>query len=303
VEVATCGSSFDTVLAVYRGSAVDSLGRVAANDDRCGVQSDVRFLVTAGTTYRIAVEGLGGSQGEVELELRVTSPPPNDDFAAAQDLGNGLTATVPGTTIDATTERGEPVELSGLGSVWYRWTAPAGRNIQIDTCSGDFDSVLAVYEGTALDALTPVVADDDTCDLQSQVRFDAVAGTTYAVAVGTLNAVGVLAGQQGAFDLNLEPSRNFRIVRANLNRRRGSAALVVRVPNPGNVELARTKRVRGAAVLVDQPGRVKLPIRPRGRAARLLDERGRATLRAEVTYTPDGGRPNTAIRSLTLTKR
>src|SRR5262245_47520699 len=48
VTVSCCGSSFDTVLAVYTGSC-GSLASVGCNDDGCGTQSTLQFTGTAGT--------------------------------------------------------------------------------------------------------------------------------------------------------------------------------------------------------------------------------------------------------------
>jgi M6 family metalloprotease-like protein len=53
------GSDFDTLLAVYTGSTVSHLHRVAADDDSAeGRRSLVSFKVVRGTTYRIAVAGV-----------------------------------------------------------------------------------------------------------------------------------------------------------------------------------------------------------------------------------------------------
>jgi hypothetical protein len=60
VELNTCGSGFDTVLAVYTGRAVDRLTEVTSNDDDCGLSSRVTFGAEAGVTYRIAVAEYGG---------------------------------------------------------------------------------------------------------------------------------------------------------------------------------------------------------------------------------------------------
>jgi hypothetical protein len=67
--VATAGSSYDTVLAVYTGSRVDQLRQVAANDDvsRSDMTSRVTISVRAGTTYRIAVDGYQGAGGSIRL--------------------------------------------------------------------------------------------------------------------------------------------------------------------------------------------------------------------------------------------
>ena len=77
VQVDTIGSSFDTVLAVYRGTAVNALTQVAANDDCPGFfpQSCVRFFAVAGTTYRIAVAGFAGLTGNVQLNVSLVRTP------------------------------------------------------------------------------------------------------------------------------------------------------------------------------------------------------------------------------------
>jgi subtilisin family serine protease/subtilisin-like proprotein convertase family protein len=68
VDIDTYGSTYDTTLAVYRGSALNSLVEVASNDDSDGVrQSKVSFTATAGTAYQIAVDGNGQATGNVRL--------------------------------------------------------------------------------------------------------------------------------------------------------------------------------------------------------------------------------------------
>src|SRR5215207_829905 len=57
-QITTAGSTFDTVLAVYTGGAVNSLSLIGKNDDLdpgVTVTSNVQFTASAGTTYRIAV--------------------------------------------------------------------------------------------------------------------------------------------------------------------------------------------------------------------------------------------------------
>jgi hypothetical protein len=71
----TAGSGFDTVLGVYTGPSVTALAPVAANDDHLRRQSLVSFAVTAGTTYRIVVDGSDGVSGPVTLNWSTTCPP------------------------------------------------------------------------------------------------------------------------------------------------------------------------------------------------------------------------------------
>lgn len=71
VTIDTVGSNFDTLLAVYTGNSVNALGScdptpgaVCKNDDSGGgLTSSVTFFATAGTTYRIAVDGWAGDVG------------------------------------------------------------------------------------------------------------------------------------------------------------------------------------------------------------------------------------------------
>lgn len=74
VELNTCGSGFDTVLAVYTGRRVDRLERVASNDDACGLSSRVVFDAVA-RTYRIAVAEFGGhASGGFRLSALPATP-------------------------------------------------------------------------------------------------------------------------------------------------------------------------------------------------------------------------------------
>lgn len=77
VTLTTAGSSFDTALGVYRGTAVNALTQVAANDDEnysAGVYtSKVTFNAVAGQTYQIAVDGYRGATGSIKLSLNLSS--------------------------------------------------------------------------------------------------------------------------------------------------------------------------------------------------------------------------------------
>ncbi len=185
VEVNTSGSDFDTILAVYTGSAVNALTLVDSNDDYYDAQSRILFNAAAGTTYRIAVDGYGGSlfgdTGNIVLNVAVT--PSNDNFAAAP-VFTGTSAS--GWNLAATGESGEPSPVlysAPTTSVWWQWTAPASGSVEVNTVGSNFDTTLAVFTGSAVNALTLIGANDDYYGYQSRVLFDAVAGTTYHFAV------------------------------------------------------------------------------------------------------------------------
>ncbi|MBI3416471.1 MAG: PKD domain-containing protein [Verrucomicrobia bacterium] len=75
--LSTLGSSFDTVLAVYMGSSIDHLTPPWSNDNWNGTNaySKVLFLAGAGTTYHIAVDGVSGAWGDVQLNLHYSARP------------------------------------------------------------------------------------------------------------------------------------------------------------------------------------------------------------------------------------
>ena len=67
--VDTHGSSFDTLLTVYSGTALSSLVSIAGNadDGSAGNSSGVSFVTEAGTTYQIAVDGVNSATGRILL--------------------------------------------------------------------------------------------------------------------------------------------------------------------------------------------------------------------------------------------
>jgi hypothetical protein len=74
VTLDTLGSSFNTLLATYTGSSVSALSAVSGgsnNDSPAGgtTTSKVTFNVTAGTAYRIAIDGFNGGSGNYALHL------------------------------------------------------------------------------------------------------------------------------------------------------------------------------------------------------------------------------------------
>lgn len=174
--VATCGSSFDTLLAVYTGDSVGALAKVpgAANDDACGLQSEVSFVATEGVTYRIAVDGVNAATGEVKLALRLA--PPNDDFDDAETL-TGNEGSVDGTTIGSSREAGEPDYL--YQTVWYRWTAPSSGPATFESCGSDLDAYLLAFTGDDVAELAYV--SEGGC----RMGFDATEGVSYSIAINS----------------------------------------------------------------------------------------------------------------------
>jgi hypothetical protein len=197
VRLTTDGSDFDTLLAVYMGPSFSALSLVASNDDHGSVNtSRVRFEVTEGVEYHIAVDGFNDGStveaGRISLQLTLRSGPIvrplNDNFTNRHRLA-GASAEDQGSNVDATREAGEPSHDEKLGdtSVWWSWVAPFAGLAMVTTTGSTFDTLLAVYVGSSLTTLKLVAGNDDenseTGVLTSVVVFEAVAGVEYQIAV------------------------------------------------------------------------------------------------------------------------
>ena len=134
----------------------------------------------------------------------------NDNFATRKVI-NPLFPGASGYNIGATKEAGEPNHAFNAGgkSVWWSWTAPKTGAVNIVTngsygsFSSNFDTTLAVYTGSAVNALTLVASNDDFLSPQSSVTFQAIAGTEYQIAVDGYN------GASGFISLNIhQPGNN-----------------------------------------------------------------------------------------------
>ena len=128
-----------------------------------------------------------------------TAPPANDNFAGAITL-SGSSTSAGGTNSNATKETGEPNHGGNVGgkSVWWNWTAPSSGDVVIDTNGSNFDTLLGVYTGNAVDSLMLIAGDNDGGpNLTSRVAFSATAGVIYQIAVDGTN------GASGNIQLNL----------------------------------------------------------------------------------------------------
>jgi subtilisin family serine protease len=212
LELGTSGSHFDTLLAVYLGQSVGSLTELAENDDGPigDLSSHIELTVLSNATYRIAVDGFNGAGGQVRLHLQFNPTGPNgsnDSFANATDVGPQPVFTQ-GSNNGATKEAEEPDHAGNMGghSVWWRWTADTDGLITVDLDGSDFDTLLAVYQGTSLANLIPISANDDTSfdSLASRSTFAAISGETYHIAVDGY-ADRDRIGDQGAITLRIAP--------------------------------------------------------------------------------------------------
>ena len=202
VEVNATGH--DTVMAIYKGSALNALNLVGNNDDEdLSKNSRVRFEAKAGSTYMIAVDGLHDQSvnrsGNVTLNIKAytSTPPSNDSWTSPLIfVGQPVSGSPLGSSSDntnATVEEGEPIHLntnSHTSTVWWKWTATATASVAATADDVSIDTVMAVYTGPedqtgqSFSSLSLVDANDDgEMSTAAVVEFKAQQDTTYYFAV------------------------------------------------------------------------------------------------------------------------
>lgn len=129
--------------------------------------------------YTLLVTSPGGSrESEPALvELEVPRLPVSDGFAQRPGITTanwiGTTNTLASTRENAA---GEPRHAGKPGgrSVWLTWRPPESGVATVSTVGSGFDTLLAIYTGETLNALTVVVSDEDSGPaLTSLARFNA----------------------------------------------------------------------------------------------------------------------------------
>lgn len=194
--VETNGSTFDTVLAVYTGTELEDLVRVAANDDSgSAVTSRATFVASGGTTYHIAVSGKNDATGVVALTVGFA--PANDQYSRATQL-TGPSVRMIGSNALSSSEASEPsASTTARGrSVWYKWTPPVSGYYSVSVFAYGFDAVAAVYTGSVLQYLTKIET-GSTEWINEAAVFEATVGRTYHFQIDSVDQTA------GVFELAL----------------------------------------------------------------------------------------------------
>jgi hypothetical protein len=118
------------------------------------------------------------------------TPAASNDLFKGRTILRGTEVNATGSNVSASKEPGEPAHAENVGgsSVWWTWTAPASGEVRLTTDGSDFDTLLAVYAGPSLSALSLVASNDDHGALKtSRVRFQVAQGIEYQIAVDGFN--------------------------------------------------------------------------------------------------------------------
>jgi hypothetical protein len=191
LRVVTVGTSYDSVLAIFRGTPTDR-HRIVCNDDRVGLQAGAQARFVAGTTYLIAVSRLGPAWlhgGPTTLTLYKARPLAVTGFniikVVAGELSGRLFATG---QFRCTNPAGVLVDVTASQKVGGHVAQASGETF-LAACAGrpvTWTSTLFVTNGWAFTpgrAAVDVAADSD--DGWTESTFDAP--TMYPIVVADPN--------------------------------------------------------------------------------------------------------------------
>jgi len=188
VTVSLLGSSFDTMLAVYRGCrcypAVSDL--VECNDDAAGShQSQITFTATEGEQYLIEVGGYGFQTGVgiINISCEPETPPTKDDCMNAVPVGD--VTDLPFDTTNAAFDG--PGHCMTSPNIWYCYTATCTGEATVSLLGSNYDTMLGVYNGCECYPTTSDVIgcnDDAAGTYQSQLTFAVTSGARYLIEIG-----------------------------------------------------------------------------------------------------------------------
>ena len=122
----------------------------------------------------------------LSVEISSAAAPINDRFQLAQVL-RGVVGSVQGSTLEASFQSGEPLPSgrASMKTIWYRWRPPFPLTVTFSTQGSDPDTLLAVYTGSGLNALTlQAFSDDDSPGSRfARVSFSAKVEVEYWISV------------------------------------------------------------------------------------------------------------------------
>ncbi|MBI1189718.1 MAG: hypothetical protein GC200_03435 [Tepidisphaera sp.] len=223
MTITTCGSDFNTKLAVYSACPTGPGTAIACSDDApsaCGtgtLNSAVTFNPAPNATYLIRVGGYQGAMGNGVLNITAPycPPPPgpvNDSCSNPLPLADGMTySESTGTTANHVAATNDYAANCGTTStspdVWFSYTPQTTGTVAIDTCGSTLDTVIQLYTGScgSLVSVNNSCNDDNggagPCgSAQPRTSYRSLtlnAGTTYLIRMAGYN------GATGAYSIHI----------------------------------------------------------------------------------------------------
>ena len=192
VTVSLLGSSYDTMLAVYRscGCYPAAADLIECNDDAAGShQSQITFSATDGEQYLIEVGGYGFQKGRgiLNISCEPETPPTKDDCMNAIAVGDvtDLQFDTTNATFDG------PGLCLTSPNIWYCYTASCTGEATVSLLGSSYDTMLGVYNGCECYPGTSDLIgcnDDAAGTYQSELTFAVTSGQQYLIEVGGYGA-------------------------------------------------------------------------------------------------------------------
>ena len=161
------------------------------NGEKVRGANSSKFFIGGNPTNSGIYSALVGNLGNyilsapLEIAIAANALPLADIFNSSSTI-TSISGVGAGSNTGATREAGEPLHFNktGSNSVWLQWIAPADGIATFHTRGSSIDTLLGVYTGVNVGALTKVVSDDDRARFgASHVSFNAVAGAKYQIAI------------------------------------------------------------------------------------------------------------------------
>ncbi len=153
-------------------------------------------------SYTTVVTNATGERTSNAATVTVNARPANSSFVNAIAL-SGASPSATANNAGAAREAGEPFHGGNFvgASLWWTWTAPASGAVILDTAGSTTDTIVGVYTGSAVGALTaiasarqPLITQTNQVVRRARVTFTAIEGTTYRIALdGEFGFTGELA--------------------------------------------------------------------------------------------------------------
>jgi kumamolisin len=183
-QAGTPGTAVSVTGEFFLGTQGVTVGGTSTNFNVVS-DTNITFNVPQGaTTGPIGVAGALGTTYST-ANFVVVAPVPNDNFDNATVIA-GPSGAITGNNVGATRQAGEP-EIDGNpggASIWYEWTPSFSGQVTFTTFGSSFDTLLGVYTGVSVTALTQIAANDGYGNTANcSVTFQVNAGTTYHIAV------------------------------------------------------------------------------------------------------------------------
>jgi hypothetical protein len=108
--------------------------------------------------------------------------------------------------------------------------------------------------------------------------------------------------QAGSSTQTSKPLAIFKVGKPKLNNKRGTATISITAHGAGAVKLV-GKNVSSQRSKIGKSTRVKLTVKPKGRAKRSLKRKGKVAVKVTITFTPTGGTATSQNRSILLKRK